>query len=113
MATADRISRHADALRARATALIASASRTRWQSRAATSFRHEVDGIARDMRRAADRVDHAADALRRHARTVERELHALQVAASAAAHAATAGTLGVAHAAEHAGHSALHAMGLG
>ncbi|MCL2781140.1 MAG: hypothetical protein FWD74_06570 [Actinomycetia bacterium] len=90
---AGRIAEHADDLRARGGRLAAAAEATRWQSTAANKFRAEVQSLAGQYRRSAGGVDHAADALRRHASTVrfEQQLladveHAITGAVSAVGH---------------------------
>jgi biotin carboxyl carrier protein len=107
-ATADRIARHAEELRARATRLVAAAAHARWHSPAARAFRQDVAGIAEQMRHAAGRVDDAADALRRHARRIEDELAVVAAGEAIVAH--TAGT--VVSGAVHTGERVLHAIGV-
>ncbi len=101
---AARIERHADQLRERASRLVAAADAVGWHSVAAGAFRAEVGGVAAAFRRAADRVDDAAHALRRHAATVRR----VQDLLAAAERAADAG----AHGLEHLAGDALHLVGL-
>lgn len=115
-ATADRIARHAEALRTRAGLLCAAAFRAHWHSAAAAAFRAEAEGLARQMRHAAARIDDAADALRRHARRLENELSWVSRGAVAIEHGVESavgdlvdGARGVAHAAGQ----VLDAFGLG
>ena len=121
-ATADHIGRHADALRARAAQLASAAANARWESTAARAFRAKVDALGHDMNRAANRIDDAAESLRRHAGRIEAEL-ALQRAVVHGAErlARDAGRLGhravhdaqtVARGVLHAGGSLLSAVGL-
>jgi len=94
-ATARRINHHADDLRARACRLAAAADGVRWHSTAAGEFRRDVRGLAGGFRRAADKVDDAADALRRHAATVRQ----VRAAIRATEHAAASAVHGIEHAA--------------
>lgn len=107
-ALARHISGHADDLRVRASRLAAGAEAVRWHSTAAHAFRGDVRGLAVDMRRGANEVDEAAQALRRHAAAVRR----VQQAIAAAEHAAAAAARGL----EHAGRAAIggvaHLVGL-
>jgi hypothetical protein len=96
-AVAARINRDADELRTRAARLVAAADAVRWHSVAATAFRCDVGALARGLRRAADDVDEAAHALRRHAATVRR----VRAALGAAEHVAVATARGVEHAVAH------------
>ena len=73
-ATADHIGRHAEALRARASHLASSAANARWESTGARAFRAKADALGHDMFRAANRIDDAAETLRRHAGRIETEL---------------------------------------
>lgn len=68
---ADRIARHADAVRAAAGTLAAAIANDRWRGIASDAFSAEATSVLRDMRAAADRLDDAADALRRHAGRVD------------------------------------------
>lgn len=114
-ATADRITRHAEALRARSSRLIASAAQARWHSTAATAFRDDVAEIAAHMRIAAGRVEDAADALRRHAHRIENELAVVAAAEAAVVHTAAAAVhtaTSAVHAVEHAGGRMLDLVGL-
>lgn len=92
-AAAWHINRHADELRTRACRLAAAADGVRWHSTAAGAFRRDVRGLAGGLRRAADDVDDAADALRRHATTVRH----VRAAIAAAEHAAAAAVHGIVH----------------
>jgi uncharacterized protein YukE len=92
-AIADRIARHADAVRMRASALAAAIADDRWHGLASDVFSAEAGGLLHDMRACAARLDDAADALRRHAGRVEavfamvkRVLHDLENAGAALAH---------------------------
>ena len=95
LATADRISRHADALRARSSRLALAAADARWESPAARAFRVEVDGLGRHLRLSAGRIDDAADTLRRHARRIEHELAMARLAAHEAERLAAGAARGV------------------
>lgn len=119
-ARADQISRHAETLRSRAADLVAAAGQTRWHSTAAAKCRAEIDGIARRMRHLADRIDDAADHLRRHARTIDHEIALLLAPVRAVQHVAAGAVHEVEHAAEAAAHGAarvthgaLRVIGLG
>jgi uncharacterized protein YukE len=70
-AVAERISRHADAVRSNATTLAAAAANDRWHGLASEVFSAEAGSLLRDMRACAGRLDDAADALRRHAGRVK------------------------------------------
>jgi uncharacterized protein YukE len=70
-AIADRISRHADALRVRASTLAAAIANDQWHGFASDVFSAEARGLLHDMRGCAARLDDAADALRRHANRVQ------------------------------------------
>jgi uncharacterized protein YukE len=98
------IARHAEHLRRRARTLTDAAATTRWQSSAAQAFRDEVAGLARTFWQAADAVDDAALALRRHAATVRHVQAAIRAAEVAATQAVRT--------AEHAAGAALHLVGL-
>jgi uncharacterized protein YukE len=114
-ATADRIGRHADALRLRASRLAMAAANARWESPASRAFRAEVDALGRDMNRAADRIDDAADTLRRHAGLIEAELdleRALVHGAGRVAMGAVRGVETVAGGLLDAGQSVLSMVGL-
>lgn len=76
-AIADRIAAHAVAARARANQLGTAIAAADWHGFAADAFHVTADGVLGGLRRAADRLDDAADALRRHASTVRRVLDAL------------------------------------
>jgi uncharacterized protein YukE len=68
---ADRIARHADAVRTAAGTLAAAIAHDRWRGIAADVFSIEATSLLRDMRAAAERLDDAADALRRHSGRVD------------------------------------------
>jgi len=70
-AIADRIARHADAVRSNAAALAAAIAHDHWRGTAAEVFAAEAGSLLADMRAAARRLDDAADALRRHAARVQ------------------------------------------
>ncbi|MEP7019879.1 MAG: hypothetical protein ABI808_04445 [Pseudonocardiales bacterium] len=70
-AIADRITRHAEALRSTATTLAAAMAQDRWRGIAAEVFGAQAGSVLKDMWACARRLDDAADALRRHARWVE------------------------------------------
>ncbi|MFN2518123.1 MAG: hypothetical protein ABR604_03615 [Jatrophihabitantaceae bacterium] len=70
-AMADRIARHADAVRSNAAALAAAVANDRWRGVAAELFSAEARSVLTDMRAGARRLDDAADALRRHAGRVQ------------------------------------------
>jgi uncharacterized protein YukE len=70
-AIADRIARHADAVRSNATALAAAIAHDRWRGIAAEVFAGEAGRLLKDMWACARRLDDAADALRRHAGRVQ------------------------------------------
>jgi uncharacterized protein YukE len=76
-AVADRIARHAAAARAQAGAIGAHLAQPGWAGVAARAFHTHARALMRDLRRAAQRVDDAADALRRHAANVEHALAGL------------------------------------
>ncbi|HEY5168337.1 MAG TPA: hypothetical protein VIK03_02935 [Thermoleophilia bacterium] len=99
-AAADHIGRHADALRAHAAHLASAAANARWESPAARAFRAKVDTLGHDMFRAANRIDDAAETLRRHAGRIETEL--------ALERALVHGAEGLAHDAERLAHGAVH-----
>ncbi len=71
---ADRISRHADAVRTTTTTLTAAIAHDRWRGIASDVFAAEAGRVLRDMRVCAGRLDDAADALRRHAGRVSSAL---------------------------------------
>jgi uncharacterized protein YukE len=70
-AVADRIARHADAVRRTATTLAAAIATDRWRGLASEVFAAEAGSVLKDMWACARRLDDAADALRRHARRVQ------------------------------------------
>lgn len=76
-AIADRIAAHARTVRARARILHRAVDSTGWQGPAATAFRVSADGVLLALASCADRLDDAADAMRRHACTVRKELDVL------------------------------------
>lgn len=77
-ARARRIAAHAAAVRATAHRLERDTGSTAWQGTAASAFAASTAETARALRAAADRLDDAATALHRHARTVEVVCHGLQ-----------------------------------
>ena len=79
-AIANRISRHADAVRSNATTLAAAVATDRWRGFAANVFAAEAGSVLKDMWACARRLDDAADALRRHARRVQGALDFLKLA---------------------------------
>jgi uncharacterized protein YukE len=70
-AIADRIARHADAVRSSAMALAVAVANDHWRGVASTAFSAEAGTVLSDMRACAGRLDDAADALRRHAGHVQ------------------------------------------
>jgi uncharacterized protein YukE len=70
-AIAERIGRHATATRARAAQLGAAAATVDWRGVASDAFAAEAHVALSALRRAAGRLDDAAEALRRHAAKVE------------------------------------------
>jgi len=79
-AIADRISRHAESVRATGRTLAAVAAATDWHGLAADAFEAEAGQVSADAAASAVRLDDAADAYRRHAAAVEsrlQELHRL------------------------------------
>jgi uncharacterized protein YukE len=78
-AIADRIAGHAVSARARADALGTAIAGADWHGLAAEAFDVMAYGVLGGLRRAADRLDDAADALRRHASTVQHLLDTLAV----------------------------------
>jgi len=66
---AARLEQHADELRVRTTRLQAAASSVDWQSPAAAAFRHRSDAAWARLLQCAERIEHAASVLRRHAAT--------------------------------------------
>jgi uncharacterized protein YukE len=70
-AIADRIARHADAVRSNATTQAAAIAAERWRGLASEVFAVEAGSVLKDMWACARRLDDAADALRRHARRVQ------------------------------------------
>lgn len=92
-AVADRITRHADAVRAGAGTLAAAVAGDRWHGFASDVFDAEAAGLMRGMRACAARLDDAADALRRHAGRVQAVLdeikrvwHAIEGVGTAVVH---------------------------
>jgi uncharacterized protein YukE len=76
LAIADRIAAHARSTRDRAGHLAAGAGAARWHGTAADAFHGQVRLVVSGLRRSADRLDDAADALRRHAyRVMEKLAH--------------------------------------
>lgn len=69
---AGRIAAAAGAARAEANHLQAAVARVRWHGAAATAFELLAGDVIGGLRRSADRLDDAGDALRRHADNVER-----------------------------------------
>lgn len=69
---AERIEAHAHALRSRATTLSTASAHARWQSPAAAKARLHMQHGIDELGASANRLDHAAAALRAHARTVRR-----------------------------------------
>ncbi len=86
LAVADRITRHATAIRRHAQVLAAAVGHTTWHGAAARAFAGEALEVCVSLRRSADRLDDAASALRRHAARVRAVLHELARAANDAAH---------------------------
>ncbi|MDT4902176.1 MAG: hypothetical protein QOF92_4513 [Pseudonocardiales bacterium] len=78
-AIADRIAGQAAAARARADELGTAIAAADWHGLAADAFDLMADGVLGGLRRAAGRLDDAADALRRHAGTVQRMLDNLSL----------------------------------
>jgi uncharacterized protein YukE len=78
-AIADRISRHADAVRSNASMLAAAIATDRWRGLAAQVFSAQAGSVRKDMWACAGRLDDAADALRRHARRVQGALDFLKL----------------------------------
>jgi WXG100 family type VII secretion target len=70
-AMAERISRHADALRSNATLLAVAVAKDGWHGSASDVFSAQAHRVLQDMRACARRLDDAADALRRHAGRVQ------------------------------------------
>ncbi|MEP7178437.1 MAG: WXG100 family type VII secretion target [Pseudonocardiales bacterium] len=70
-AIAERIGRHADAVRSNASGLAAAIAAERWRGAAADVFAAEAGSVLKDMRGCGRHLDDAADALRRHARRVQ------------------------------------------
>jgi hypothetical protein len=66
-AIADRIARHADAVRSGASLLAAAIANDDWRGIASEVFSAQAGSVLRDMLACARRLDDAADALRRHA----------------------------------------------
>ena len=77
LAVADRITAHAHATRDRAAQLGAAVSGAHWRGTAADAFYGQANVLISGLRSAADRLDDAADALRRHAYRVLDRLHQL------------------------------------
>ena len=107
---AGRIEDHAGALRGRGRSLSAAAAQARWQSPAATGFRHRVGGLEHKLRHAAHNLDRAAYELRCHARRVRTVEAAMAATARLertvvrdAQHVSGHAVGGTVHAAEHAG----------
>jgi uncharacterized protein YukE len=76
-AIAERIARHADAIRSNATTLAAAIAAERWRGLAAEVFEAQTGSVLNDMWACARRLDDAADALRRHAHRVHGVLDVL------------------------------------
>lgn len=70
-AIADRITRHADAVRVSAGTLAAAVAGDHWHGFASDVFDAEAAALMHAMRACAARLDDAADALRRHAGRVQ------------------------------------------
>jgi uncharacterized protein YukE len=83
-AVAARVTAAAAAVRAQAAHLQARATGVAWQGAAATAFELLAGDVIAGLRRSADRLDDAADALRWHAAAVERAITALLHASSEA-----------------------------
>lgn len=66
LAVADRIAGHAEATRRRAAELAAVVGAAHWRGAAADVFHAQAHLVINGLRRSADRLDDAADALRRH-----------------------------------------------
>lgn len=81
-AIAARIAASAAAARAEAAHLQARVAGVAWQGAAATAFELLAGDVIGGLRRSADRLDDAADALRRHAANVEHALTVLVHASS-------------------------------
>ena len=120
LAVADRIARHAAVLRRHADVLGASVGHATWHGTAARSFALEALEVCATLRRSADRLDAAANALRRHAARVRAVLHDLAHAATAvlmtteaATGAAVGATVDIARATGQAGERVLDSVGLG
>ncbi len=76
-ALADRIAAHAQATRRRAGEIGAAVSAAQWRGTAADAFYGQANILTSGLRAAADQLDDAADALRRHARRVLDKLEQL------------------------------------
>ena len=76
-AIAERIARHADALRSNATTLATAIAAERWRGLASEVFEAQARSVLKDMWACARRLDEAADALRRHAERVHAALDVL------------------------------------
>jgi WXG100 family type VII secretion target len=76
-AIAERIARHAAAARAQAGRIGMQLAHPGWAGAAARAFHGQARALVHDLRRAAQRLDDAADALRRHAANVEHALAGL------------------------------------
>jgi uncharacterized protein YukE len=105
---ADRISRHADAVRNAATALATAIAHDGWRGIASDVFAAEAGRVLGDMRVCAGRLDDAADALRRHAGQVSGVLDEARKLWDGVVGAGEA----VVDDAAHAVGGALHAVGL-
>ena len=78
LATADRIAAHASAARTRAGQLAAAVSAVDWRGVAADAFHGQAHLVIGGLRASADRLDDAADALRRHAHHVAAKIAELE-----------------------------------
>lgn len=75
---AARLSEQAEDVRGHARQVSARARTVRWESIAANAFRQQVEGQVRRLYATAGGLDDASDALRAHARAVERRLEEIR-----------------------------------
>jgi hypothetical protein len=83
---AARLEQHAAELRSRANRLQAASESLVWRSSAASAFRQHNETICAQLRRGAERLEHAATVLHRHASTARSRMDVAEGAVTAGLH---------------------------
>lgn len=84
--TATQLEQHAAEIRARAGRLRAASESVNWCSAGASAFRQHGELTCDQLQRSADRLDHAASVLRRHASTARSRLGLAETVVSTGLH---------------------------